>query len=44
VAKDPNVLRLFPKVTIWLDTEHAVSLRQIFDEGQGTSAPAPIRI
>lgn len=37
VAKDPNVLRLFPKVTIWLDTEHAVSLRQIFDEGQGTS-------
>ena len=35
VAKDPNVLRLFPKVTIWLDTEHAVSLRQIFDEGAG---------
>jgi outer membrane lipoprotein-sorting protein len=37
VAKDPNVLRLFPKVTIWLDNEHAVSLRQIFDEGAGTS-------
>ncbi len=37
IAKDPNVLRLFPKVTIWLDTEHAVSLRQIFDEGAGTS-------
>jgi outer membrane lipoprotein-sorting protein len=37
VAKDPNVLRLFPKVTIWLDTEHAVSLRQVFDEGQGTT-------
>ena len=35
VAKDPNVLRLFPKVTVWLDTEHAVSLRQVFDEGQG---------
>ena len=37
IAKDPNVLRLFPKVTIWLDTEHAVSLRQVFDEGAGTS-------
>lgn len=35
VAKDPNVLRLFPKVTIWLDTARAVSLRQVFDEGQG---------
>jgi len=44
VAKDPNVLRLFPKVTIWLDTEHAVSLRQIFDEGRVPPAPAPIRI
>ena len=37
IAKDPNVLRLFPKVTIWMDTERAVSLRQIFDEGAGTS-------
>lgn len=37
VAKDPNVLRLIPKVTIWLDTAHAVSIKQIFDEGQGTS-------
>jgi outer membrane lipoprotein-sorting protein len=37
IAKDPSVLRMFPKVTIWLDTEHAVSLRQVFDEGQGTS-------
>ena len=35
VAKDPNVLRLFPKVTIWLDTARAVSLKQVFDEGQG---------
>jgi outer membrane lipoprotein-sorting protein len=35
VAKDANVLKLFPKVTIWLDTEHAVSLKQVFDEGQG---------
>jgi outer membrane lipoprotein-sorting protein len=35
VAKDPDVLKLFPKVTVWLDTEHAVSLKQVFDEGQG---------
>ena len=37
IAKDPNVLKLFPKVTIWLDTERAVSLRQVFDEGQGVT-------
>jgi hypothetical protein len=33
VAKDPSVLKLFPKVTIWVDPEHAVSLKQVFDEG-----------
>jgi hypothetical protein len=37
VAKDPNVLKLFPKVTIWLDTARAVSLKQVFDEGGGQS-------
>jgi outer membrane lipoprotein-sorting protein len=37
VAKDPNVLRLFPKVTIWIDPERGVSLKQLFDEGQGQS-------
>ncbi|HEX4758083.1 MAG TPA: hypothetical protein VH308_08880 [Terracidiphilus sp.] len=37
IAKDPNVLKLFPKVTIWLDTDRAVSLKQVFDEGPGTS-------
>lgn len=37
IAKDPNVLKLFPKVTIWLDTDKAVSLKQVFDEGQGQS-------
>ncbi len=35
IAKDPSVLKLFPKVTIWLDTDHAVSMKQVFDEGQG---------
>ena len=37
VAKDPDVLKLFPKVTIWVDPEHAVSLKQEFAEGQGQS-------
>ncbi len=36
-AKDPEVLKLFPKVTIWVDPERGVSLKQIFDEGQGQS-------
>lgn len=37
IAKDPAVLKLFPKVTIWVDTERGVSLKQVFDEGQGQS-------
>ena len=37
VAKDPNVLKLFPKIVVWLDTDHAVSLKQVFDEGQGVT-------
>jgi outer membrane lipoprotein-sorting protein len=37
VAKDPEVLKMFPKVTVWIDPERAVSLKQIFDEGQGQS-------
>jgi outer membrane lipoprotein-sorting protein len=37
VAKDPAVLKLFPKVDIWIDTERGVSLKQVFDEGQGQS-------
>jgi outer membrane lipoprotein-sorting protein len=36
IAKDPNVLEQIRKVTIWLDTDHAVSLKQVFDEGGGT--------
>lgn len=36
-AKDPEVLKLFPKVTIWVDLERGVSLKQVFDEGQGQS-------
>ncbi len=37
VAKDPNVRKLFVKVTIWLDTARAVSLKQVFDEPDGTT-------
>lgn len=37
VAKDPNVRKLFAKVTIWLDTPRAVSLKQVFDEPDGTT-------
>ncbi len=35
VAKDPTVRKNLPKVTIWMDLERAVSIKQIFDEGQG---------
>jgi hypothetical protein len=37
VAKDPGVRRNLPKVTLWMDTAHAVSLKQVFDEGEGNS-------
>ena len=37
VAKDPSVLKLFPKVTVWVDPERGVSLKQVFDEGEGQS-------
>lgn len=35
VAKDPTVRKNIPKVTVWLDTSRAVSLKQVFDEGEG---------
>ncbi len=37
VAKDPAVLKNLPKVTIWVDPARGVSLKQVFDEGQGQS-------
>jgi outer membrane lipoprotein-sorting protein len=37
VAKDPDVRKMFPKVTIWVDPSRAVSLKQVFDEGHGLS-------
>ena len=35
VAKDPTVRKNLPKVTIWIDTERGVTLKQLFDEGPG---------
>ena len=37
VPKDPDVLKIFRKVTIWVDPERGVSLKQYFDQGQGQS-------
>jgi outer membrane lipoprotein-sorting protein len=37
IAKDPAVRKNIAKVTIWLDTSRAVSLKQVFDEGEGQS-------
>jgi outer membrane lipoprotein-sorting protein len=33
VAKDPAVRKNIPKVTVWIDPERAVSLKQVFSEG-----------
>jgi outer membrane lipoprotein-sorting protein len=35
VPKDTAVKRNIPKVTVWMDTERGVSLKQVFDEGAG---------
>jgi hypothetical protein len=37
VAKDPDIRKNIPEVTIWLDTDRAVSVKQKFDEGDGMS-------
>ena len=35
VAKDPTIRKSLPKVTVWLDPERGVSLKQLFNEGDG---------
>ncbi len=35
--KDPAVRKNLPKVTVWMDTTRGVSLKQVYDEGQGQS-------
>ena len=43
VAKDPTVRKNIPKVTIWMDTDRGVSLKQVFDEGQGQTRICTLR-
>jgi len=35
IPKDPTVKKNIPKVTVWIDTARAVSLKQVFDQGPG---------
>jgi outer membrane lipoprotein-sorting protein len=35
VPKDSAIRKNLPKVTVWMDTERGVSLKQVFDEGPG---------
>lgn len=35
IPKDPAVRRNIPKVTLWMDLERGVSVKQLFDEGPG---------
>lgn len=37
VPKDPAIRKNLPKVTVWIDPQLGVSLKQVFDEGQGQS-------
>ncbi len=37
VAKDHKVKKNLPKVIVWIDLDRGVSLKQMFDEGQGQS-------
>jgi len=34
-AKDPVVRKNIPKVTLWMDSDRGVSVRQLIDQGQG---------
>lgn len=36
IAKDPAVRKNLPRVTIWIDPQRGVSLKQVFDEAGGT--------
>lgn len=37
IAKDPTVRKTVAKVTLWMDTDRGVSLKQVFDQGGGQS-------
>ena len=40
IPKDPAVRRNVPKVTLWMDLNRGISLKQVFDEGVGQSRVA----
>jgi outer membrane lipoprotein-sorting protein len=40
VPKDPSIRKNLPKVTAWMDTERGISLKQVYDEGQGQTRVA----
>lgn len=40
VAKDPKVRKAVPKLTLWMDSDRAVSVQQLFDQGQGQTRTA----
>lgn len=35
IPKDPSIRKNLPKVTLWMDLERGISLKQVFDEGAG---------
>ncbi|HWA95555.1 MAG TPA: hypothetical protein VG844_13215 [Terracidiphilus sp.] len=35
VPKDPTMRKNLPKVTLWMDLDRGISLKQVFDEGAG---------
>jgi len=37
IPKDPAVRKNVPKVTLWMDLDRGVSIKQIFEEGEGQS-------
>lgn len=37
VARDAEVRKSLPKVTLWMDLERGLSIKQVFDEGAGQS-------
>ncbi len=38
--KDPAIRKNIPQVTVWMDLNRGISLKQVFDEGQGQSRTA----
>jgi outer membrane lipoprotein-sorting protein len=40
VPKDPAIRKNLPKVTVWMDTERGISLKQVYDQGQGQTRVA----